>query len=358
MVQHVFLAAESLRTGNSGIARLARLMARILEEEHSEDRLRVRAATLSDSVPASGISLPIHSMSGSRTRFVWSVQKAALSCSHFFYDFLGMARAHCRLPLLHRPFLVWIAGIDVWENARPVRIRTARMADRLLCISHYTRERAHRIHGCFDRAEVCWLATETDEPAPLHSPHRGRPTVLILSRIDEGGGYKGHRELIACWPKVLSAVPDARLVIVGKGPGLELLQQLASSSPAAGHISFRGFVPDAQMDALWSETNVFAMPSRGEGFGLVYVEAMRQGLPVIASVHDAGSEINLDGRTGYNVNLDREGELAERIVHLLQNPDHAKEMGNHGRARWQDHFRYSAFRTRFLPILREFLSSR
>jgi phosphatidyl-myo-inositol dimannoside synthase len=358
MNPQVLIAAESLTAGNGGVARLARLTARVLAEEHCEDRLRAWAVTLSDPAPANGICLPIRPMSGSRACFVWSVQRAALRCSHFIYDFLGMARAHCRLPLLRRPFLVWICGIDVWENAPPVRIRTARTADRLVSISHYTRDRAQRTYGCFDRAEICWLGTETDAPAPSPPAHRGRPTVLILGRIDEGGGYKGHRELIACWPKVMSAVPDARLIIAGKGPGLELIQQQAAASPAAAHILFRGFVPEENMNALWAETNVLAMPSRGEGFGFVYIEAMRQGLPVIASVHDAGSEVNLDGHTGYNVNLDHDGELAERLVHLLRNPDHAALLGTQGRAHWHEHFRYSAFRARFLPILREFLSIR
>src|SRR5262249_33798201 len=159
--------------------------------------------------------------------------------------------------------------------------------------------------------------------------------------------------LITCWPKVQSAVPDARLVIVGKGPELEQLQKQAAASPAVANIIFRGYVPEEQVDTLWAETNVFAMPSRCEGFGLVYVEAMRQGLPVIASVHDAGSEVNVDGQTGYNVNLDRDGELADSLVNLLRNPDHAEQLGRQARARWHDHFRFSAFRARLLPILRE-----
>jgi phosphatidylinositol alpha-1,6-mannosyltransferase len=125
--------------------------------------------------------------------------------------------------------------------------------------------------------------------------------------------------------------------------------------PVRGYGAIRS---EEEKNSLWAETNVFAMPSRSEGFGFVYIEAMRHGLPVLASVHDAGSEVNVDGVTGYNVNLDREGELAERIVHLLREPDHAAQLGNQGRARWHDHFCYSAFRERFLPILREFLSIR
>jgi phosphatidylinositol alpha-1,6-mannosyltransferase len=109
------------------------------------------------------------------------------------------------------------------------------------------------------------------------------------------------------------------------------------------------------MPAVWTECNVFAMPSRGEGFGLVYIEAMRHGLPVIASVHDAAPEVNLDGVTGYNVNLDRPDELGDRVIHLLRDEDSAARMGDAGRRRWAEHFRYSAFRDRFLPILTDFL---
>jgi phosphatidylinositol alpha-1,6-mannosyltransferase len=72
------------------------------------------------------------------------------------------------------------------------------------------------------------------------------------------------------------------------------------------------------------------MPSRGEGFGLIYIEAMRRGLPVIASVHDAAPEVNLDNVTGYNVDLDRPDELPDRITRLLGDPDHAAALGRAG----------------------------
>jgi phosphatidylinositol alpha-1,6-mannosyltransferase len=98
------------------------------------------------------------------------------------------------------------------------------------------------------------------------------------------------------------------------------------------------------------------MPSRGEGFGIVYIEAMRYGLPIIASIHDAAPEINVHGETGYNVDLDRPDELPDAIVRLLRERDHARLLGRQGRKRWQENFSFSAFRSRFRPILHEFLS--
>ena len=395
----VFLGCESLAAGNGGICRVARLMARVIGEEVQAGRISASALALSDSHPPHqlrgdrdgplslslsppegervpkagegtvhdpdawhgaveappGPRLPMTVARGVRAKFVWEVQKAALTHSHFLYDFLGTARAHGRIPLLRRPFLTWIHGIEVWEQTRPDRLAWAGRAALLLANSEYTRTRAATLHGCFSGAHVCWLASETDD-LPRALPARpGPPTVLMVARFDGDGGYKGHRELIACWPKVVALLPDARLVFVGRGPGRPVIEHLALQSPARSHIEFRGFVPDDELGAVWAETSVFAMPSRGEGFGLVYIEAMRQGVPVVASVHDAAPEVNLDGVTGFNVNLDSPEELPERLIFLLKNPDLAVQLGSNGRERWRQHFRFSCFRERFLPLLHEFL---
>jgi phosphatidylinositol alpha-1,6-mannosyltransferase len=82
---------------------------------------------------------------------------------------------------------------------------------------------------------------------------------------------------------------------------------------------------------------------------------MRAGLPVIGAIHDAAPEVNIDGQTGYNVDLNKPEELPERIIHLLKDRDHAAQLGRNGQQRWREHFRYSAFRERFLAILNEFL---
>ena len=110
------------------------------------------------------------------------------------------------------------------------------------------------------------------------------------------------------------------------------------------------------MADLWRRCTVMAMPSRGEGFGLVYIEAMRYGVPAIASVQDAAQEVNVDSVTGFNVNLDHPQELPERIVQLLRDRDTAAAMGRAGQARWAEHFRYSAFRQRFKVVLHKLLS--
>src|SRR5262249_26526402 len=154
----------------------------------------------------------------------------------------------------------------------------------------------------------------------------------------------GHRELIACWPRVVAAVPQATLDIVGTGPDMAYLQEQVARSPAARQIVFHGYVPDAALEEHYASARVFAMPSRGEGFGLVYIEAMRHSLPVIGSVHDAASEVIRAGQTGYVINLDDPDELATRLIQLLQEPRQAQQLGQAGQQRWAEHFCYQAFR--------------
>lgn len=168
---------------------------------------------------------------------------------------------------------------------------------------------------------------------------------------------KGHAELIECWPSVIARVPNARLLVVGGGKGRADLEAAAAQSPASGQIEFTGFVPEAEIGRIWNRAHLLVMPSRQEGFGMVYIEAMRRGLPVIASRHDAGQEVNVDGETGFNVDLDRPGELADRIARLLGNDALCAAMGAAGRRRWRTHFRYSAFRSRLSQHLARFLQA-
>lgn len=351
MSEKALLAAESLAAKNSGIGRVARLMARALSEHAVESGFRMNGVSFSDrrgDVPEWDW---VTACAGSRLAYVARIQGAGLRSSSVLYDSLSMARAHFMGPARWRPALAWMHGIDVWENARPEHLRAARRADILVTNTEYTRRRAASLHGGLERARVCWLGTETDDaPAPVQK--EGPPTALILSRIDENS-YKGHRELIAAWPTVIKRVPEARLLVAGSGPGADEVRTAAANSPAAANIELLGFVPEGKLLQLWSRATVFAMPSRGEGFGLTYIEAMRQGIPVIASRQDAGQEVNIDGETGFNVDLDRPQQLTEALIALLSDPGRARSIGAAGQKRWQRYFAYSAFKQRFLALMYE-----
>lgn len=344
----VLLAADSLDPGNGGICRVSRLIARVLEQQVVSGGIAgARAVLLGDDQPAHFDHLPVHTVRSRRAAYVARVWAGAASHTHVIYDSVSMARAHPNFWPLDRPHLIYLHGLEIWHIARAEHLRAAWRADFLIANTRHTKERGNRLHGNFDRAEVCWLATEENDPVPRTIPS-GPPTVTIIGR---GEGYKGHEPLIDCWPRVVAAVPDARLLVVGKGRAINEFHAIAARSPVASHIEFTGYVPESQMPDVWARTHVFAMPSRGEGFGLVYLEAMAAGLACVGSIRDAASEVIVNGETGMLVDPDNLEAMSRAIVDLLRNPGRARQMGEAGRRRLSSHFSYDRFRDRMTGLL-------
>lgn len=347
ITKRVHIGAALFTPGLGGISRVARNTARAIIETGAD--VSLLGLLDSQSVGISGHMSRI--AKGSKLSFLASCYAAAATHHSFIYDSLGLARAHPRLPFLSRPYAVWIHGIEVWCSLPTERKQVINRADLVLSNSAYTLARYEQTHGKLPNARVCRLATEEDDLPLETAKFNGPPTVLIVARMDEGDLYKGHVELIGAWPKVVASVPDARLVIVGSGSGKQKVIDLAAASNASPSITITGFLSEEELARVWSEAHVFAMPSRAEGFGLVYIEAMRHGIPVIASVHDAGQEVNIDGCTGYNVDLDMAGSLESRIIEMLRDTDLTQRMGSAAQIRWRENFRYSAFKERLLEVL-------
>ena len=343
----IHVAGQFLRPGNGGIAEVARVSMKALagagptmghacleREDFVVEGARARA------------------YGGSRARFQLGLERASLSGGRFLYDFAGTARA-ARFLWPARPNAVWAHGIEVWDEVRADRAQALSRAERVLVNSEYTRERAAPTLGRLRDVRLCRLGSYSDEEiAP--APRDGPPTALLLGRV-EPGWPKGQGILVEIWPRVVSAVPDARLKLVGKGPALAALRDLAKASPVAASIEVAGFVPEDQIEAVWAQASVFAMPSLTEGFGLVFIEAMRRGLPVISSLSDAGREVNLDGATGFAIAREDRGRLVEALVALLRERELAARLGAAGVERWRGEFRFSAFRTRFLGAMAGFV---
>jgi phosphatidylinositol alpha-1,6-mannosyltransferase len=163
--------------------------------------------------------------------------------------------------------------------------------------------------------------------------------------------YKGHEQLIDAWPEVVAAVPEAQLIVVGDGDDATRLRARAAASHAADRMEFTGFVDRRTLEGLYADAAVFVLPSRGEGFGLVYLEAMAHGLPCVGSIHDAAREIVVDGATGLLVDSDRGEALGQAIVTLLRNDAMRRAFGRAGLDRLQQAFTFERFKARIVSLL-------
>jgi phosphatidylinositol alpha-1,6-mannosyltransferase len=163
-----------------------------------------------------------------------------------------------------------------------------------------------------------------------------------------GERYKGHDLLITIWPRVAAEVPGARLMVVGDGDDRARLE--ARAAPLEGRVSFIGRVSDEALTALYQQCAFFVMPSRDEGFGLVFLEAMRAGKACIGSV-GAAAEIIEDGVTGLVVDPGDPEQLLKAILRLFREPDARGRMGQAGAARVTAQFTEAHFKRRLLGLL-------
>lgn len=162
-----------------------------------------------------------------------------------------------------------------------------------------------------------------------------RPVIVCVSRLM---ARKGQDELIRALPEVHNTSPMASLIIVGEGPYRKDLESLVKKFGLEEFVHLTGKVGQAELSKWYAAGDIFAMPCRTrmggwdvEGLGIVFLEGSATGLPVI--VGDSGGAIDavLDGETGYLVNGTNTSEIAQRISHLISNPDIAQRMGEAGR---------------------------
>jgi phosphatidylinositol alpha-1,6-mannosyltransferase len=190
---------------------------------------------------------------------------------------------------------------------------------------------------------------------PIQAP--GQPlSVLMISRLLRTEDYKGHREMIAAWSLVHRRVPEAELWIVGGGNLRRDLEERVRACALDGQIRFWGKVSEAEKKALLERSRCLAMPSRGEGFGLVYLEAMRLGRPCLVSTLDAGHEVLNPPEAGLAADPSDPEELAAAICRLLSDGAEWETWSRQARERYEARFTARHFQERLLAALDPLLS--
>jgi phosphatidylinositol alpha-1,6-mannosyltransferase len=226
--------------------------------------------------------------------------------------------------------------------------------DLFLCNSDHTWARFSgfqpRLAGAARRTVPLGLGEPLAGATPLPDP---APAALMIGRLSRGEDYKGHRELFAAWPAVRARVPGAELWVAGDGDLRPELETLARGlGPDGGGVRFWGAVPDAEKERLLRRARCLALPSRGEGFGLVYLEAMRLGRPCLVSSLDAGREVVNPPEAGLAADPRRPAELAAAVARLLAASDPEwRAWSAQARARYERGFTAAHFQERLVEAL-------
>jgi glycosyltransferase involved in cell wall biosynthesis len=162
------------------------------------------------------------------------------------------------------------------------------------------------------------------------------PADFLVGNVGRLALQKGQRHLIAAMPLLLERVPNAHAVIAGAGDLEDYLRDLSLEAGVADRVHVLG--PRRDVPALMHAMDVFVMPSIWEGFGLVLLEAMAAGRPIVASRVATIPEVVLDGETGLLVPAGDPVALAEALAQLAHDPENARALGESGRERLRQQF--------------------
>jgi phosphatidyl-myo-inositol dimannoside synthase len=266
----------------------------------------------------------------------------------------------CR-PLLRRGYGFVAYGTESWREPRASRRFAARRARLAFAISKDTAAALHRATGVAED-RIRWLPPALDPAlerlASTPSPaDQDRPELLTVSRLWAEEARKGVDHALVAFSRLLPRHPRALYRIVGTGSDKPRLQALAASLGLGDRVVFEEGLSDVELADRYRRCSVFVLPSGQEGFGIVFLEAMRFGKPCVGGRAGGIPEAVEDGRTGLLVDFPDEAGLEAALDRLLGDPGLRRQMGEAGHTRVVEDFTFARFRDRLRQGLTEWLAS-
>ncbi len=222
-------------------------------------------------------------------------------CGHLYM----MPLAAILAKILGAKLLLQLHGIDAWDAPGRIHVWAANQADMIFCVSRYTRARALNWLTVDPSRVVVLPNTVGDMYMPGDKATAKAAfdlddvfVLLSVTRLDKRESYKGIDSVIRLLPSIAEEFPTVRYLVSGDGDDLPRLKALADELGVAHLVRFLGFVPFEQLSALYRAADLFILPSTGEGFGIVYLEAMASGAPALGLKAGGAIDALGDGALG------------------------------------------------------------
>ena len=295
---------------------------------------------------------------GGLARYMREVARAAtrradaILCSHVhLLPFAKLATLGRRVPIIGV-----LHGIEAWKPTGRLFVDSlSRKCDGLIAVSECTSARYRRWSGLTARQiEILPPAVHRDAfrsgPKAQYLIDRygiaGKRVILTLGRLDARERQKGVDELVELMPQLRSEVPDLVYLIAGDGGDRSRLQAKVTAAGLDGSVQLIGRICEAEKADHYRLCDVYSMAGRQEGFGIVFLEALATGAPVVASVLDGSRNAVLEGKLGELANPDDPASLRAAILRALAKPRAVPEL--------LEHFSFANFVQRLDGILHRF----
>lgn len=260
--------------------------------------------------------------------------------------------------LTRAPLLLVIHGVDAWQPTRGLITNfLVKRIDAFISVSAVTKERflawtrlspgkGFILPNSIDLEyfKPCSKNSDLLERYQLH----GKTVIMTMGRLESKERYKGFDEVLDLLPEMIKDVPNLAYLIVGDGNDRRRLEMKASALGVRERVIFAGFIHEHEKCDHYNLADVFAMPSRGEGFGIVFLEAMACGVPVVGSTADGSVDALRGGALGILVNPDDHNDIKRGILEALHRPKHIPD--------GLEYFSYANFELQLHGMMNEWLT--
>jgi len=263
----------------------------------------------------------------------------ARCCDLIHAHWILSAAAACLGRWLHRrPIVVTIHGSDVFQVARhPVGASFVRsvllQCDRIAAVSYALAKAAVAVGANPDKIRIISNGVDTSRFVPPKSESRDDVILYVGSFIER----KGVKYLLAAMPGVFRLFPRYRLVLIGDGPQYPRLRQQLESLGIEERVTFLGFQPQDQVRTWMQRARLLVLPSLEEGQGVVLLESLACGTPVVASQVDGIPEV-VTSDVGILVPPANSTALSQAIQSILRSPQRWSRMSRSARERAVTHY--------------------
>ncbi|WP_040484140.1 glycosyltransferase family 4 protein [Lyngbya aestuarii] len=256
------------------------------------------------------------------------------------------------------PYTVLTYGKEVWQPLPPKYRNALQQADQIWTISRYSRDQAcqaNQLNPEKFRLLPCMVDGNRFTPGPKPQPlikryalHNAK-VLMTVARLWSGDIYKGVDVTIRALPQISQTIPNVKYLVIGRGDDQPRLANLAQELGVADQVVFAGFVPTEDLVDHYRVADAYIMPSQ-EGFGIVYLEAMACGIPVLSGNADGSADPVQDGKLGWQVPHRDPDAVAKACIEILQGNDQRCQ-GQWLRQQSLTQFGQDAFRVQLQKLL-------
>ncbi len=283
-------------------------------------------------------------------------------CTHINFSFLCFSLK----KLFGLDYVVFTHGIEAWNIKSFLKKKALKNSKFVVTVSRHT---AGRIIEQIPelRKNIFFLPNTVDDdrfsinkkPENLMRKYNlisSDKIILTVARLNSTEKLKGYDKVIQALPAIIKGVPNTFYVLVGSGNDVGRIESLIKKLGLENNVILQGFIPDEELADYYNLCDVFIMPSKKEGFGIVFLEALASGKPVIAGNKDGSKDALLDGELGILVDPDDINEIAEKVIKVLKKEVSEDLLdGEFLRKKMLENYEFNRFREKVKDLLSKLL---